>query len=363
MIKLDIKDFQVEYLNIVNSLDDFFCSLENWSVKKYIECCSNLIHCLENASEEEIKKLELTCVCNSDLLCMKSELVKEDDEKRVIYFTALVYHSYAINKKISMEGDLYAEQANRVVEKVEDYYFDNLRNVQKGYYKKLFDERYYGEYENILCLIRNELKLYDMNLIYCRKIVDFLTNEFEEKGVYITQTIFLKNYLNNAVDSMILTICKMFLDNPDTGKKKNCGMKYLQSYIGTNLKNDDREAVHEELRKASDKIKAVTKIAVKLKDLRNSLIAHFDIEEIETVKQIKMGIEEFESVFELSCEILELLSMKYFLYENRFSYEMINIHGFKSFVCQNPLLHNPNPMARTDLDIFFDILRKDFICK
>ena len=76
-----------------------------------------------------------------------------------------------------------------------------------------------------------------------------------------------------------------------------------------------------------------------------------------------MGIEEFESVFELSCEILELLSMKYFLYENRFSYGMIDIHGFKSFVCQNPLLHNPNPLGNTDLDIFFDTLRKDFINK
>ena len=47
-----------------------------------------------------------------------------------------------------------------------------------------FEEKYYEEYENILCLIRNELKLYDMNLAYCKKIVDFLTNEFEKKGIY-----------------------------------------------------------------------------------------------------------------------------------------------------------------------------------
>lgn len=74
-----------------------------------------------------------------------------------------------------------------------------------------------------------------------------------------------------------------------------------------------------------------------------------------------MGIEEFENVFDLSCEILELLSMKYFWYKNRIFYEMIVIHGFKAFVCQNSLLHNPNPVGKMDLDIFFDTLRKDFV--
>ena len=169
--------------------------------------------------------------------------------------------------------------------------------------------------------------------------------------------------VDNTVDSMILAICKMFLNAPDTGKKKNCGISYLQSYIGKNLSRDNREIVQEKLRDAGDKIKKVKKIADKLESLRNSLIAHFDIKKIESVKEIKMGIEEFESVFDLSCEILELLSMKYFLYENKFSHEMIDIHGFKSFVCQNPLLHNPNPMGKTDLDIYFDALRKDFVKK
>ena len=116
--------------------------------------------------------------------------------------------------------------------------------------------------------------------------------------------------MNNTVDSMILAICKMFLDAPDTGKKKNCGISYLQSYIGKNLSRDNRKIVQEKLRDAGDKIKKVKKIADKLESLRNSLIAHFDIKKIESVKEIKMGIEEFESVFDLSCEILELLSMK-----------------------------------------------------
>lgn len=40
---------------------------------------------------------------------------------------------------------------------------------------------------------------------------------------------------------------------------------------------------------------------------------------------------------------------------------MIGSQGFKLFVCQNPVLHNPNPMWKMDLDYFFDTLRKDFI--
>ena len=358
---MNIEEFSTEYLSTTNLLNNFFDSLENWSVEKYIDQCKDLVQCLEESSEEEIKNLKLACVCNSDLLYMKAEFSEKNNEEQIVCFTKLVYHSYAIKEKVLGKEDLYAEQANRIIKMVRDYYCDNLIYRQEDYYKNLFEEKYYEEYESILCLIRNELKIYDMNLVYCKKVIDFLTNEFKDKGIYITQTIFLRNYLNNTVDSMILAICKMFLDSPDISKKKNCGIRYLKLYIETNLSGDNRDVVRKQLREASDKIKKVKKIAGKLENLRNSLIAHFDINKIESVKEIKMGIEEFESVFDLSCEILELLSMKYFLYENKCSYNMIKIHGFKSFVCQKALLHNPNPMGKTDLDIFFDTLRKYFL--
>lgn len=361
MKRLDIKEFPMEYIKIVNSLNNFFDSLENWSVEKYIEQCEELVQCLEESGEDEIKKIKLVCVCNNDLLNMKAEFCEKNDEERIVNFTELVYHSYTIKENVFARDDLSAERANKIVDIVQDYYFDTLRCKQEDYYKNLFDEDFYKEYESILCLISNELKLYDMNLVYCKKIVDFLTNEFEKKGIYIAQTIFLKNYLYNTVDSMILTICKMYLDAPDIGKKKNCGIRYLQSYIGKNLSEGDKVVVKDKLRGASDKIKEVRKIADKLENLRNSLIAHFDIKKIENVKEIKMEIKEFERVFDLSCEILELLSMKYFLHENRFSNKMIGSQGFKLFVCQNPVLHNPNPMWKMDLDYFFDTLRKDFI--
>lgn len=46
---------------------------------------------------------------------------------------------------------------------------------------------------------KNELELYDTNLVYCKKIIDFITNEFNEKGIYITHTIFLNNYLKTQL--------------------------------------------------------------------------------------------------------------------------------------------------------------------
>ena len=56
MKRLDIKEFPMEYIKIVNSLNNFFDSLENWSVEKYIEQCEELVQCLEESGEDEIKK-------------------------------------------------------------------------------------------------------------------------------------------------------------------------------------------------------------------------------------------------------------------------------------------------------------------
>lgn len=354
---MDIKEFSSEYFKIIDFVHSFFSSLENWNVEEYITQCGKIIQYLKNASDDEIKNLELAYVCNKDLLYMKTDLVKDSDVNQVCRLTELVYHSYAFSKKIYWNDELYAEQGNKIIEEIEDYYFENQKQQQQNYYKNLFDEKYYEEFENILCLIRDNLRLYDMNMIYCKKIVDFLTNEFSKKGIFISQTMFIKNYLNNATDSMILIICKLILDIPNIGKKEKCGMSYLKSYISNNLNEESRKIVQDELKYSKKKINEIKKMTEKLEDLRNSQIAHYDIKKIENVNKIKMSIEEFEAVFDLLCEILELLSMKYFLYESTFSYDMITIHGFKSFVCQNPFLHK----EKTELDAFLDMLRKDFV--
>ena len=61
MKRWDIKEFPMEYIKIVNSLNNFFDSLENWSVEKYIEQCEELVQCLEESGEDEINKISL-CV-------------------------------------------------------------------------------------------------------------------------------------------------------------------------------------------------------------------------------------------------------------------------------------------------------------
>ena len=58
MKSLDIKEFPIEYLKTINSLNNFFGSVENWSVEKYIERCGAVVHCLEESSEEEIIDLQ-----------------------------------------------------------------------------------------------------------------------------------------------------------------------------------------------------------------------------------------------------------------------------------------------------------------
>ena len=119
------------------------------------------------------------------------------------------------------------------------------------------------------------------------------------------------------------TFGKFFLDNPDIEKKKNCGIQYLKLFVEKNLKNDEKAVIQEKLKDVRNKIKEGKKIAKKIQSMRNSLIAHYDIEKIEYVKQIRMNIEEFETIFNLSCEILELLSLYYFHFEENNSYDKI----------------------------------------
>lgn len=359
---MNITEFSTKYLYLIDSLRNFYENSANWDIKEYIEGCTVLVRCLKESNEEEIKNLNLRYVCNKALLVMIDTFC-EDDNQNIVNFSELICNSYIIKEKICEDEDLCFERNNSLMEAIQEYFFCRSKDMKKDFYKNLFEEKYCKEFESILCLIKNELELYDTNLVYCKKIIDFITNEFNEKGIYITHTIFLNNYLKNAVDSMILTICKFFLDNPDIEKKKNCGIQYLKLFVEKNLKNDEKAVIQEKLKDVRNKIKEGKKIAKKIQSMRNSLIAHYDIEKIEYVKQIRMNIEEFETIFNLSCEILELLSLYYFHFEENNSYDIINAQGFKFSVCQNCFMHNPNPGSKMDLDIFFDILRKDFIVK
>lgn len=164
--------------------------------------------------------------------------------------------------------------------------------------------------------------------------------------------------MGNTVDLMILTITKLYLDACDVKKRKNCGIKYLQSFIGKKV--SDKSSIKDILKDASVKIKDVVAVAKKIEPVRDKLIAHFDISELETTQNIKMHIDEFIRIYELSCEILELLSLGYLEYKDVFSQEMIQANGFKFFICQEPWCHNPNPYYESDLDKYLEMIKKNF---
>lgn len=322
------KNYPIEYSKIIDSIECFIGTPESWCINQHIEECKNLPDCL-------------------------NEINEKNEEKQVLYFTEIACLIYANKAEIDIHGDKYIALINDITERIKDFYFDRLRQ-QQDYYKNLFHEKDCSEYEMILHFIQDDLKKYDVNLTYCKKIIDFITNKFNGNCIFVTHTIFLKSYLCNALDSMILTICKMVLDKPDVAKKENCGIKYLQSYVNRSLTEEKRAIVKQELRTVGDKIKEVQNKTQMLENLRNSVIAHFDIGKREDVQKIKVSIEELENVFELLCKTFEILSMKYFLYFDIFSKKMIDVNGFKAYVCQNPIIHNHN--EKMDIDIFFDEL-------
>ena len=92
----------------------------------------------------------------------------------------------------------------------------------QNYYKNLLDSNDFNEFE--------ELRNYYVNLEYSEKIIRFIENEFSIDRVFPTQLIFIKQFLNNAFDSMVLSIYKLYFDRGNIVKKTNCGIKYLQNY-------------------------------------------------------------------------------------------------------------------------------------
>lgn len=226
-----------------------------------------------------------------------------------------------------------------------------------NYYKNLLDSNDFNEFEDILEFLKEELRNYYVNLEYSEKIMRFIENEFSTDKVFPTQLIFIKQFLNNAFDSMALSIYKLYFDRGNIVKKTNCGIKYLQTFLNKKLvQNNDSQ--REILRKAGKKIKETQTLGNNIVKIRNSRIAHCDIGKKSEVGKIVLQIETLKSIFENSVEILELLSLKYFEYKGLDDKEMISIHGFDNFVIKNIWI---NSDSSTDLDLFFNTLRSNVI--
>ena len=78
-----------------------------------------------------------------------------------------------------------------------------------NYYKNLLDSDDFNEFEEILEFLKEELRNYYVNLEYSEKIIKFIANEISTDIVFPTQLIFIKPFLNNAFDSMVLSIYKL----------------------------------------------------------------------------------------------------------------------------------------------------------
>ncbi|WP_281526623.1 hypothetical protein [Intestinibacter bartlettii] len=226
-----------------------------------------------------------------------------------------------------------------------------------NYYKNLLDSDDFNEFEEILEFLKEELKNYYVNLEYSEKIIKFIENEISMDRVFPTQLIFIKQFLNNAFDSMVLSIYKLYFDRGNIVKKTNCGIKYLQTFLNKKLVQTE-ESQRDILRKAGKKIKETQTLGNNIVKIRNSRIAHCDIGKKSEVGKIVLQIETLKSIFENSVDILELLSLKYFEYKELADGEMISVHGFDNFVIKNIGINSDN---NADLDLFFNTLCSDFM--
>lgn len=221
------------------------------------------------------------------------------------------------------------------------------------YYKNFMPNESQSIFEEMVDLVRNELISFHTKLVYCKKIIDFLNKEFAMDGVILTQTIFLNQYLNTAASEMILVSTKLF----STAKiNANFGFDYLKDFIAKNCKNnpDVRRVLGGELRGLIIDGKAKCKELVRV---RNSIIAHYDIEKVSEVKNIKVSYEELNELYETSVKILQILSFYRFERLSCIYPEIIRARTFKVAVCQNPWSSSGN----LDIDNYFAILRKSFL--
>lgn len=223
------------------------------------------------------------------------------------------------------------------------------------YYKNFMPNDKHSRFEEMVDLIRDELISYHTKLVYCKKILDFLNDEFSEQGVFPAQTNFLYQYLNTASSEMILVSTKLF-STANTKKSVNFGFDYLKSYISQNSNNNNevKAILGGELRNMINEGK---KKCPKLIELRNSLIAHYDIEKVSETKKIKISYEELNEIYELSVIILQKLSFYRFDRLSCIYPELIRIHGFKHIVCQRFGINNKH----LDIDDYFSMLRKSFL--
>ena len=222
------------------------------------------------------------------------------------------------------------------------------------YYKNILEPQQYETFEKMVEFIRRELVRFYTNIIYVEKILSFM-HEFNEKGAFPLDLSFLNRYLDTAMSEMILVQTKLF-SNANTQKQDNFGFDYLKAFIARNSKDKNVNTllggkVREKIKKGKEKCK-------KLENIRNGMLAHYDVKTVQEGINDVVNLEDLKYMFDLSAELLEMLSLYYFERQSIFNLEMIEIHGFKKVFCQNFLIDN---CMSTDLDRSLNLLRRNFI--
>ncbi|KRF09639.1 hypothetical protein ASG89_15590 [Paenibacillus sp. Soil766] len=245
---------------------------------------------------------------------------------------------------------------NRITETTHNMY----SYKERFYYKNILCSEKRDNFEGMTGLIRNELINFDVNLFYCEKILKFINDEFKVKGVFPTDLIFVKQFINNSYLVLILTSTKLF-STAKPEQSNNFGFDYLKHYNFLSCISDLRESVKEFNRgEVKDLIKRGKELVRDIIDLRHYYIAHYDIANLHLVKKIELDLQLFKDIYDVSVRIFELLSLHRFQRLNITYTNLIQLHGFKETVCQNKLLRG---MQSNDIDRFFNALRKNFLLK
>ena len=268
-------------------------------------------------------------------------------------YSAFIMNTVA--KRISTESDKYETIAQKIDLLSTKYCLENEAKSNALYFKNHLKPDSFEMFEKMIDLIGGELKHLYVNIFYSNKIIIFLNNEFAKNGIYPTQIMFLNDYLHTAMSNMILVLTKIF-STSNTKKGTNFSLDYLQWFIFINTCNKEimKEIINKEYKDSLKKCKQKLEPFIMV---RNSYIAHYDINVIDIIKDYRISIQEIKSIFNVAVQLFEKISLYKYHFMDTAYHNMIKYNGFKSAVCQNLFLDKGIP----DIEFYFNTLRKDFI--
>ncbi|MNW32991.1 hypothetical protein D3C74_99440 [compost metagenome] len=245
---------------------------------------------------------------------------------------------------------------NKITEVTHNQYSEK----QDLYYKNTLIVEQHRKFEEMTDLLQTELKIFDINLFYCEKLIHFIDNELSQNHLVFHMNLpFIQQFINNSFFVMILTSTKLF---STVKQDKNFGFDFFKNFINQSCNKSDEHIV-QSLRKVSGgEVRGlinVGKVLCKeIENIRNYYVAHYDIGKVEQIRKIKLDLKLFNEIYNVSVKIFEILSLKRFHRLDTAYSKLIKFQGFEKIVCQNYLLRGK---GLSDIDIYLDHLRKNYL--